>query len=184
MIIILRKLLTAMNDKYLRNIPLTVTVGQVVIFPYYTIWLKEITYSYTLFAWMFAIFSFSSAWGYRVYHSSQNQSDYYIPFIYIAMGLIYTGVGVNKLTIEYLPYAALLFQLFLGFLQGYFKAWHIKQKVYSLHATQHYLIVGFIMIGLSFIKVMSPNIFLGFFGIILLCNGFILLFRNGTTFKA
>ena len=174
--------MTAMNDKYLRSIPLIVTVGQVVIFPYYTIWLNEITYSYTLFAWLFAIFSFSSAWGYRVYLSKQNQSEHYIPYIYMAMGLIYTAVGINKLTTEYLPYAALCFQLFLGFLQGYFKAWHIKQKVYSLHAIQHYLIVGFIMIGLSFIKVMSPNSFLGFFGLILLCSGFISLIQKWAKF--
>lgn len=160
-----------MNDKYLRNIPLMVTVGQVVILPYYTIWLKEAAYSYTLFAWLFAIFSFSSAWGYRVYHNNHTRSTPYIPYIYIAMGLVYLGVGINKLPTEHLPYMALFLQIFLGFLQGYFKAWHIQQKVYSLQATQQYLIVGFIMIGLSFIRVVSPYIFLAVFGFVLLGNG-------------
>ncbi len=167
-----------MNDKYFRKIPLIVTVGQVVILPYYTIWLKETAYSYTLFAWLFAIFSFSSALGYRVYLNSQNRSEHYIPYIYLAMGIVYLGVGINKLSTEHLTYAALIFQIFLGFLQGYFKAWHIKQDVYTLQATQHYLIVGFIMIGLSFIKVMSPYIFLGIFGVILLCSGFVSLLQN------
>ena len=52
-----------MNHKSARYLPLIVTVGQVVIFPYYIIWLKEISLTFTLFAWFFAAFSFAAAWG-------------------------------------------------------------------------------------------------------------------------
>lgn len=52
-------------------------------------------------------------------------------------------------------------------LQGYFRAWHIEQKTYKLHAVNHYLIVGVTMIGLSFVQIVSPVIFIMAFGALL-----------------
>ncbi|WP_042351546.1 hypothetical protein [Bacillus massiliigorillae] len=160
-----------MKNKAAQYIPLVVTVGQVVIFPYYILWLKDVSLSYMLFAWMFAAFSFSAAWGYRVFQTTNRANQFMIPFIYIGMGLVYTTVGSVPFTIELLPYIALVLQVILGFLQGCFRGWHAKQATYHLHVTSHYLLVGMIMIGLSFIRVVSPGFFLTIFGIILCICG-------------
>ncbi|KMJ56391.1 hypothetical protein AB685_22190 [Bacillus sp. LL01] len=162
-----------MKDKSLWHIPLVVTVGQVVIFPYYIIWLKEVSFTFTLFAWMFAIFSFSAAWGYRLFQLKKGKTDFYIPFIYVGMGFVYILVGGVKNSFGFLPYIVALLQIILGFLQGYFRAWHIEQKIYSLHAVNHYLIVGVAMIGLSFVKIVSPALFITGFGCVLCGCGFL-----------
>ncbi|WP_299094236.1 hypothetical protein [uncultured Metabacillus sp.] len=167
-----------MKNKSERYIPLIVTVGQVAIFPYYIVWLKEISLTFTLFAWLFAAFSFAAAWGYRVFQSQKNKNNSNIPFIYAGMGFVYIFVGCIKDSFEFLPYTALLLQIILGFLQGYFRAWHIEQKTYRLHAVNHYLIVGVTMIGFSFVKIISPAVFITFFGSVLCVCGFWDYIRN------
>lgn len=150
-------------------IPLVVTVGQVVIFPYYIIWLRSVSFDYTLFAWMFAVFSFAAAWGYRVFQSKRN--FLFFPLLYIGMGFVYIIVGSLTSSSEYLPYLALFLQVTLGFLQGYWRAWHVDQKNYRIHAADHYIIVGFTMLVLSFMTVLSPSIFLTAFGVLLCLCG-------------
>ncbi|WP_338786123.1 hypothetical protein [Metabacillus sp. FJAT-53654] len=167
-----------MKNKSERYIPLVVTVGQVAIFPYYIVWLKEVSLTFTLFAWLFAAFSFAAAWGYRVFQSKKNKNNTYISFIYAGMGFVYILVGCIKNSLEFLPYAALLLQIILGFLQGYFRAWHIEQKTYRLHNVHHYLIVGVTMIGFSFVKIISPVVFITVFGIVLFVCGFWSFKRN------
>ncbi|MFD1737337.1 hypothetical protein ACFSCX_12305 [Bacillus salitolerans] len=165
-----------MKNQKVGFFPLFVTVGQVVIFPYYIIWLKQVSLTYTLFAWFFAAFSFAAAWGYKVKMSKRGNNDKILPFIYAGMGFIYIFVGMIDHSFSYLPYIALLIQISLGFLQGYFRAWHIRQKLYSLNTVHHYVIVGCTMIGLSFIKVLSPHFFLIIFGVILsICGVWIFL---------
>ncbi|MFV2046333.1 hypothetical protein KDJ21_008215 [Metabacillus litoralis] len=161
-----------MNNTSERYIPLVVTVGQVAIFPYYIVWLKEVSLTFTLFSWLFSAFSFAAAWGYRVFHSKKNKNNSYIPFIYAGMGVVYILVGCIKNSLDFLPYVALLLQIILGFLQGYFRAWHIEQKNYRLHTVNHYLIVGVTMIGFSFVNVISPVIFISVFGSVLCVCGF------------
>jgi hypothetical protein len=158
-----------MKNSRKRYIPLVVTVGQVAIFPYYIVWLKEVSFTFTIFAWLFATFSFSAAWGYRVYQVKKPESS--IPFIYVGMGTVYLLVGFLNQSFEFLPYFALLLQIILGFLQGYFRAWHVEQKDYRLHVVHHYLIVGVIMLGLSFIKIISPVAFITAFGSVLCVCG-------------
>lgn len=170
-----------LKSRIIENFPLIITVGQVVIFPYYIIWLKEISYTYTLFAWLFAGFSFSAAWGYRVYHSKKNLHFSEISFIYFAMGIIYVSIYFINVQIEVLPYFALMIQVLLGFLQGYFRAWHVEQTSYKLHAVHHYLLVGVCMIGLSFIKILSPVAFLTCFGVFLLIIGIIGIIQRAFT---
>ncbi|WP_226526942.1 hypothetical protein [Metabacillus niabensis] len=170
-----------MKRRIIENFPLIITVGQVVIFPYYIIWLKEISYTYTLFAWFFAGFSFSAAWGYRVYHSRKNLHFLGISFIYFAMGIIYVSIYFINVQIEVLPYFALIIQVLLGFLQGYFRAWHVEQSLYKLQAVHHYLLVGVCMIGLSFIKILSPVAFLTSFGVFLLTIGIIGIIQRAFT---
>jgi len=167
-----------MNKYSERYIPLIVTVGQVVIFPYYIIWLKQVSYSYTLFAWLFALFSFAAAWGYRTFQSKKITSKHFIPFIYVTMGAAYLLIGLLDFSSEWLPYAALVLQILLGFLQGYFRAWHSEQKLYRLHVANHYLLVGVIMIGVSFIKIVSPALFLSLFGVVLVVCGGWKLFKK------
>jgi hypothetical protein len=55
-----------------RYVPLVLSVGQVVIFPYYILWLKEASLTFTLFTWLFAAFSFSAALGYRLFQAKKN----------------------------------------------------------------------------------------------------------------
>ncbi|MED4531836.1 hypothetical protein ABET51_04030 [Metabacillus fastidiosus] len=161
-----------MNNKSERYIPLVVTVGQVAIFPYYILWLKEVSLTFTLFAWFFAIFSFSAAWGYWIFQSKKNKHNSYISFIYTGMGCVYILIGCINNSFEILPYVVLPLQVILGLLQGYFRAWHIKQKTYHLHTVHHYLIVGFMMIGFSFVKIISPVVFITIFGLLLCICGF------------
>lgn len=154
-----------------RYVPLVVSVGQVVIFPYYILWLKEASLTFTLFTWFFAAFSFSAAFGYRLFRAGKKHANTYIPYIYIGMGSVYILVGYINSSFEVLPYIALLFQVILGFLQGYHHAWHIEQNAYRLHAINHYLLVGMIMVGLSLVKIISPIFFITTFGTVLLICG-------------
>lgn len=157
-----------MISKSIRYVPLVVTVGQVAIFPYYILWLKQVSLTFTLFAWLFAAFSFSSAWGYRTFQPERNSL---IPLTYIGMGIVYIIVGSIQFSLDYLPYIALFLQIILGFLQGYFRAWHVKQKTYHVDAVNHYIIVGFVMVGLSFVKIISPVVFIMMFGgVLVLCG--------------
>ncbi|MCH7322659.1 hypothetical protein LZ480_12225 [Solibacillus sp. MA9] len=167
-----------MKNRSEEYIPLVVTVGQVAISPYYIVWLKEVSLTFTLFAWLFAAFSFAAAWGYRVFQSKKNKNNSYMPFIYVGMGIVYILVGCIKNSFEILLYAVLLLQVILGFLQGFFRAWHIEQKAYHLQTVHHYLIVGVTMIGLSFVKIISPVVFVTFFGILLCACGFWTLIRK------
>ncbi|MBU8729852.1 hypothetical protein KM915_07270 [Cytobacillus oceanisediminis] len=169
-----------MNNWSERYIPLVVSVGQVAIFPYYILWLKEASLTFTLFTWLFAAFSFSAALSYRVIQSGKMPVYSYIPFIYIGMGSVYMLVGLIRNWFEALPYIALLFQVILGLLQGYHHAWHIEQKAYRIHAINHYLLVGIVMVVLSFVKIISPIILITVFGIVLIICGVIFLFiQNG-----
>lgn len=168
-----------MNLRSTKSIPLIVTVGQVVIFPYYIIWLKEASLTFTLFAWFFAAFSFAAAWGYRTFQTKNNKERSYIVICYIGMGSVYMLIGFIKKSYELLPYLVLFLQVILGFLQGYFRAWHTEQKTYHLHAVHHYLIVGFTMIGLTFVKIISPVFLLVLFGILLLLCGLWELMSKG-----
>ncbi|AGX06379.1 MULTISPECIES: hypothetical protein [Bacillus] len=156
-----------MKIKSEQAIPLLVSVGQVVVFPYYIVWLKQAALSFTLFGWLFAIFSFSAAFGYRLYQTKGNKYRSHHPFIYAGMGAVYILAGTISQPADSLPYIALLLQTTLGFLQGYHHAWHIEQKTFRLHAIHHYLIVGIAMIGISFVKIISPGVVIAGFGVIL-----------------
>jgi len=107
-----------------------------------------------------------------VFQTKKNKNRSYISFVYIGMGTVYILAGTTKHSLHFLPYAALLLQITLGFLQGYFRAWHIKQETYRFDAVTHYLIVGIAMFGLSFAKIISPAVFLTAFGSILCICGF------------
>lgn len=159
-----------------RYIPLVVSVGQVVIFPYYILWLKEASLTFTLFTWLFAAFSFSGALGYRLFHAGKRPANLYIPYLYMGMGCVYIFVGNIRSSFEVLPFLALIFQVMLGFLQGYHHAWHIEQNAFRLHAINHYLLVGMIMVVLSFVKIISPAIFITVFGSILFICGLAFIF--------
>lgn len=158
-----------MTSKSERFIPLIITVGQVAVFPYYILWLKGVSLTFTLFAWLFATHSFAAAWGYRTFQTIKHKEKPHIPLIYLAMGASYIFVGQVKSDFELLPYITVIIQVLLGFLQGYFRAWHVKQDTYHLHAVNHYLVVGIIMICLSFIKVITPEVFISLFGWLLCC---------------
>jgi hypothetical protein len=157
-----------MKIKSEQAIPLVVSVGQVVVFPYYIVWLKQAALTFTLFGWLFAIFSFSAAFGYRLYQTKGSLFRSHHPFIYIGMGAVYILAGNIDQPADSQPYTALMLQTTLGFLQGYHHAWHIEQKAFRLHAIQHYLIVGTAMIGISFVKIISPGIVVAGFGVVLL----------------
>jgi hypothetical protein len=164
-----------MKNKFERYLPLVVSVGQVVIFPYYILWLKQASLTFTLFTWLFAAFSFSAAFGYRVFQTGEKTGTKISPIIYLGMGLVYLFVGVLRQSTDYLPYFALLSQVLLGFLQGFHHAWHIEQKAFRLHAVHHYLIVGIVMVGISFIKIITPIYFISAFGAVLAAGGIGLL---------
>jgi hypothetical protein len=161
-----------------RYVPLVISVGQVVIFPYYILWLKEVSLTLTLFTCFFAAFSFSAALGYRLFQVGKKPANSYIAYIYMGLGCVYILVGYITSTFEVLPYIALFFQVILGLLQGYHHAWHIEQKSFRLHAINHYLLVGIIMVGLSSVKIISPTIFITTFGTILIICGMGLLFMK------
>jgi hypothetical protein len=154
------------HSKSSRYMPLLVTVGQVAVFPYYILWLKQVSLTFTMFAWLFAVHSFAAACGYQYYQKKQRGSIY---FIYIAMGAVYFVVSRLNESHELLLYFVLSLQLLLGALQGYFRAWHVHQKSYHLDAVHHYMIVGVTMLGLSFIQILSPGVFILIFGV-LLCS--------------
>ncbi|WHZ05762.1 hypothetical protein QNH48_14545 [Neobacillus sp. YX16] len=162
-----------MSERY---VPLVVSVGQVVIFPYYILWLKEASLTFTLFTWLFVAFSFSAALGYRLFQAEKKLANSYIPFLYMGIGSVYILVGNISSSFEVLPFLALIFQVILGFLQGYHHAWHIEQNTFRLHAINHYLLVGVIMVGLSFVKIISPAIFITVFGAILFICGLVFIF--------
>lgn len=140
--------------------PVLYTVGQVIIFPYYIIWLKELALTYTLFALLFAVHAFAAALGYclckRMYVKQAS-------FIYVTSGLLYLSVFAIS-TI----YAVVLLQIALGLTQGYFRAWHIKQASYSLNAVQHYVAVGVSMLVLAFIQIITPSFVIALFGVLLI----------------
>jgi hypothetical protein len=161
-----------------RYVPLVVSVGQVVIFPYYILWLKEASLTFTLFTWFFAAFSFSAALGYRLFQIGKKLANSCMPTIYMGMGCVYLLVGYITSSFEVLPYIALLFQVTLGLLQGYHHAWHIEQKTFRLHAINHYLLVGMIMVVLSCVKIISPIIFITIFGTVLILCGLGLIFMK------
>jgi hypothetical protein len=94
------------------------------------------------------------------------------------MGCVYILVSYLTHSFEVLPYIALIFQAILGLLQGYHHAWHIKQKAFRLHAINHYLLVGMIMVGLSIVKIISPIIFITTFEPVLFICGIGLLFMK------
>jgi hypothetical protein len=77
-----------------------------------------------------------------------------------------------------LPFLALIFQVILGFLQGYHHAWHIEQNTFRLDSINHYLLVGVIMVGLSFVKIISPAILIIVFGAILFICGLVFIFMK------
>ncbi|MEH7883961.1 hypothetical protein V7654_06510 [Bacillus sp. JJ1609] len=164
-----------MTKRSERYIPLVVSVGQVAIFPYYILWLKQASLTFTLFTWLFAAFSFTAAMGYRVFQTTSHTK---VHFVYMGMGSVYLTVGFLRHSFEFLPYLALLLQVILGFLQGYHHAWHIEQKAFRLHAIHHYLLVGTIMVALSFVKIISPIIFISAFGIVLFVCGIWLTLKN------
>ncbi|MFJ8261024.1 hypothetical protein ACIQ4I_03550 [Rummeliibacillus sp. NPDC094406] len=172
-----------MISKSNRIIPLVITVGQVAVFPYYIIWLKGISLTFTLFAWFFAIHSFAAAWGYRVFQVKKNKKKSNITLIYLGMGCMYLFVGQIKSEFELLPYIALLLQILLGFFQGYFRAWHVEQDTYHLHAVNHYVIVGMVMISLSFVKIISPVAIISLFGWLLCGCSLWMLIKNRTKVK-
>lgn len=149
------------SEKY---VPLFVTVGQVVIFPYYIIWLKEASLTFTLFAWLFAIFSFSAAWGYSVYQKKKDKEKGHLYLIFFGMAIVYLIVGYSSEIPDDFSYIALFLQVMIGYLQGYFRAWHVHQKSYSIHAVHHYMLVGVSMIALSFINIVSPVFLISTFG--------------------
>ncbi|WP_223701132.1 hypothetical protein [Sutcliffiella deserti] len=168
----------------MKNSPLFVTVGQVAILPYYIIWLKEASMTYTLFALFFAMFSFAAAWGYRVFQTKKNKQRSYIFLVYAGMGVVFLGVGLIRSPFDALPYLVLLIQVLMGFLQGYFRAWHIEQKEYHLHAVHSYLLVGCAMIGLSLVQVLSPGFFLILFGCLLIVCAIGEIFRKNDDWEA
>ncbi|HWI49456.1 MAG TPA: hypothetical protein VNU45_14655, partial [Rummeliibacillus sp.] len=82
-----------------------------------------------------------------------------------------------------LPYIALLLQILLGFFQGYFRAWHVEQDTYHLHSVNHYVIVGMVMISLSFVKIISPVAIISLFGLLLCVCSLWMLVKNRTKVK-
>lgn len=151
----------------MRFLPLVVTVGNVLVFPYYIIWLRNVTLTFPMFAWMFALHSFSAALGYQICVKKPSKSIYWIYGVYAA-AFIFVGLS-SFWTFDYM-YATVGVQILLGFTQGYFRAWHIMQPFYKLHAVSNYLLVGFAMLGLSFIQIVTPQLILLIFGLILLVS--------------
>lgn len=147
----------------MRFLPLIVTVGNALVFPYYIIWLKNVTLTFSLFAWMFALHSFAAAFGYQLCIKKPTKS---IHWIYLVYALTFMFVGFSSFwTFDY-TYATVVIQIVLGFTQGYFRAWHVHQPFYTLHAVSNYLLVGFAMLGLSFLHIVTPQFILFLFGFI------------------
>lgn len=143
--------------------PVLFTVGQVIIFPYYILWLKELSLTYTLFALLFAVHAFAAALGYSVCQRWMLQRA---GFFYIVSGLLYLSVFTIT-TID----AVVLLQMALGMSQGYFRAWHVQQVSYKGNAVQHYLAVGTIMLALAFLQILAPAVLIASFGVVLCVGG-------------
>ena len=138
--------------------PLLITVGQVIIFPYYLFWLKSSTLTFSLFALIFALFSFGAALGYHL------QPRWSMP---IVLPIALVGV-IYMLTLEVKSlYIISIMQVILGFLQGYFRAWHVEQETYKLQVVWHYVIIGFVMVALSTVTIVVPQIFVAIYGFLL-----------------
>lgn len=154
--------------KLKRYFPIIFTVGQVIVFPYYILWLKDAALTYTLFALLFAVHSFAGALGYMFYKKFQLE---HIGPLYISNGLIYVGLGLCAYLFEGSIVFVVVVQVCLGLLQGYFKAWHVRQNRYHLDAVHHYIIVGLVMMGIAFMNIFSPVLIIISFGFILLVGG-------------
>lgn len=153
----------------MNKLPVIFTVGQVIIFPYYLFWLKELTLTYTLFALLFALHSFAAALGYML---CKRWTARNVRFLYIGSGLLYLAVPFIRSV-----YVVVFLQVALGMSQGYFRAWHSRQVSYQLQAVQHYVAVGCVMLGLAFIQVMMPAVVVAGFGVVLIVGG--LLKKSG-----
>lgn len=151
-----------MLTKYM---PVVLTVGQVIIFPYYIVWLKELALTYTLFALLFAVHAFAAAAGYFI---CQRWSMSHMRPFYVGSGLLYLAVFFIS-TVE----AVVLLQIALGMSQGYFRAWHVKQVSYSINAVQHYIVVGSMMLLLAFAPIILPSLLIACFGVVLLLGGMV-----------
>lgn len=148
----------------MRFLPLILTVGNVLAFPYYIMWLRNVTLTLPMFALMFALHSFAAAGGYQI---CVKRPSKHVAWIYGVIASLYIFVGLSaELTVD-LMYLTVGIQIALGFVQGYFRAWHVNQSFYKLHAVSNYLLVGFVMLGLAFVKIISPQMILLLFGIIL-----------------
>lgn len=162
----------------MRFLPLVVTVGNALVFPYYIIWLRNVTLTFPMFAWMFALHSFAAAFGYQICVKKPSKSIYWIYVVY-AGSFIFVGLSAFW-SFDYM-YATVAIQIVLGFTQGYFRAWHIMQPFYKLHAVSNYLLVGFAMLGISFIQIITPQLILLVFGVLLfICFLYAFLKRNQT----
>lgn len=148
----------------MRYLPLIVTVGNALVFPYYIVWLKTVTLTFPMFAWMFALHSFAAALGYQLCVKRPTQA---ISWLYFVFAVLYIFVGLSALIPIDFMYITIIIQILLGFSQGYFRAWHVNQSFYKLHAVSNYLLVGFAMIGLSFIQIITPQFIIFLFGIIM-----------------
>lgn len=148
----------------MRYMPLLVTVGNALAFPYYIVWLKTVSLTFPMFAWLFAIHSFAAALGYSICMKKSAKRTFWL---YLIMAGIYTIVGLSASIQADMMYVAIGIQIILGFVQGYFRAWHVAQPLYKIHAVSNYLLVGFAMLGLSFIHFITPQFILLLFGILL-----------------
>lgn len=159
----------------MRFLPLILTVGNVLAFPYYIMWLRNVTLTLPMFALMFALHSFAAAVGYQLCVKRPTKN---IAWVYGVIATLYLIVGQSaKLAVD-LMYVTVVIQILLGFVQGYFRAWHVNQPFYKLHAVSNYLLVGFAMLGLSFIKIIAPQFILLLFGIILAVSFIYALFME------
>lgn len=156
--------------KSVKWLPILFTVGQVIVFPYYIIWLKEMALTYTLFALLFALHSFAAALGYVVCKRWTVKNS---GFLYVMSGFVYLSVFAIMNV-----YTVVLVQLALGFSQGYFRAWHITQKSYQANAVLHYIAVGIVMLMFAFIHIISPVVLIASFGFMLFIGGSIMMFRE------
>lgn len=162
----------------MKFLPLVVTVGNALVFPYYIIWLRNVTLTFPMFAWMFALHSFAAAFGYQICMKKPSKSIYWIYALY-ALAFLFVGLS-SFWSFDYM-YATVVVQIVLGFTQGYFRAWHIMQSFYKLHAVSNYLLVGFAMLGLSFIRIITPQLILFVFGIVLLISFFYAFIKRHNT---
>ena len=69
-------------------------------------------------------------------------------------------------------------QVILGFLQGYFRAWHVGQETYKLQVVWHYVIVGLAMVALSTVTIVVPQIFVAIYGFMLVICAVVMAFKK------